>query len=39
MSFLPLFLQKFSHVAVLRIENFTFDIHENAYFIPKNRST
>ncbi|GEM_PF-623962 len=39
MAFLPLFLQKFSHVALLRIENFTFDIHENAYFIPKNRST
>ena len=39
MSFLRLPLVKFSHVAVLHIENFTFGIHKNAYFIPKNRST
>ncbi len=39
MAFSSLSLVKFSHVALLRIENFTFDIHENAYFIPKNRST
>ncbi len=39
MPFLRLPLVKFSHVAVLHIENFTFGIHKNAYFIPKNRST
>jgi len=39
MAFSRLPLVKFSHVALLRIENFTFGIHENAYFIPKNRST
>ncbi len=39
MAFLPLFLQKFSHVALLRIENFRFNRNKNAYFIPKNRGT
>gem|GEM_PF-2054101 len=39
MPFLRLPLVKFSHVAVLHIENFTFGIHKNDYFIPKNRST
>ncbi len=39
MSFLRLFLLKFSHVALLRIENCIFNIHKNADFLPENRST
>ncbi len=38
MPFLRLFLLFFYHVAQLRFKKNSFNIHKNAYFLPKNRS-